>query len=115
MFNFFSKNVSQIEADEVKKALDEKEKVIMLDVRTPMEYEKGHIKDSINLSVENFSDKNKVEQVVSDKEATIYVYCLSGSRSATAVQAMSAYGYKNAFSMKSGVLAWRAKGYPLSE
>ncbi|HVA96154.1 MAG TPA: rhodanese-like domain-containing protein [Candidatus Acidoferrales bacterium] len=113
MFNFFLKSIPEVDASEVKKALDEKKDCILLDVRTPMEYEKTHIKTGINLSVENFSNKDKIENLIPDKDKTIYVYCLSGSRSSQAVQAMIEYGYTNVINMKSGLLAWRAKGYPL--
>jgi phage shock protein E len=113
MFNLFGKNVPEIDAAEVKKAIDEKKNFILLDVRTQLEYEKNHIQNSINLSVENFQNKSKVAELVPDKDATVYIYCLSGNRSATAAQAMIANGYTNVFSMKSGILAWRARSYQL--
>ncbi len=113
MFSFFSSNVPEIDSSEVKKALDAKQDIILLDVRTPMEYEKTKINGSINFSIENITNQKAIESIMPNKNATIYVYCLSGSRSNAAVQRMIAYGYTNVFSMKNGLLAWRMKRYPL--
>lgn len=103
--------IPQISADEVQKAINEKKDIILLDVRTPEEYGRGKIEGSMNISVENISDK--ISTAVPDKNKTIYAYCLSGSRSEVAVAMMKQLGYTNAFSMTSGLLMWRSKKYPL--
>lgn len=110
MFGFNSQ-IAEVEADDLKKALDEKSENVILDVRTPGEYERGNIKGSINLPVDEVAAK--VEKIIPDKDKIIYAYCLSGSRSTQAVEAIMKLGYKNVYSMKSGLLAWRAKHYPL--
>lgn len=86
--------------------------VVILDVRTPEEYLRGHIKNSINLPLNDLS--SKIKDVIKDPDQKIYVYCLSGSRSDNAVEAMQEeLGFKNAYSLKQGLLAWRANKYPL--
>lgn len=104
--------IPQITADEVKKAIDEKADVIILDVRTPGEFDRENISGSINLPVDDIAEKILVS--VPDKNKVIYVYCLSGSRSDFAVNTMRQLGYSNVFSMTSGLLVWRSKRYPLS-
>lgn len=111
MFNIFVPKVPQKSAEEVKKSLDAQKQVILLDVRTPEEYTKGRINTSINLPVVDVA--NKIETVIPDKNQEIYVYCLSGSRSVIAVDTMIKKGYSNVFNMTSGLLAWRAKQFPL--
>ena len=111
MFNFLTPNVPQIDAEGVKKAIDTKEDIVLVDVRTPQEFAKGHIAGSINMPVAEV--ENKAEKVLPDKSKTMYVYCLSGSRSIQAVSTMIKIGYTRAYSMKSGILAWRVKKYPL--
>ncbi len=101
--------VPQIDAAEVKKAIDAGEDCVLLDVRTPQEFTKGNIAGSINLPVDQV--ENTIEKVLPDREKTIYVYCLSGSRSVYAVVALMKLGYNHVYDMKSGLLAWRAKGY----
>jgi rhodanese-related sulfurtransferase len=112
MFGFNTPEVPQISADEVKKSIDEKSDVVLLDVRTTGEFEKGSIAQSINLPVDEI-DK-KIETVVSDKSKTIYVFCLSGSRSVYAVDTMIKKGYTHVFSITQGMLRWRGSGYPVS-
>ena len=100
----------QITAEKVKAAIDNKEDFALLDVRTTAEYARGKIGGSINLPVDEVSQK--IEEVIPDKEQTVYVYCLSGSRSVHAVDAMARMGYKKVYNMTNGLLAWRVKGYP---
>ena len=109
MFNIFAPKVPQIDVSDVKEAIDAKKDVVLLDVRTPQEFAKGNITRSINIPLDEIQDK--VEKIIPDKNKTIYVYCLSGSRSVHAVAAMVGLGYQYVYDMKSGLLAWRAKGY----
>ena len=101
----------QISADEVYKAINDKMDIVLLDVRTPGEYSKGKIEGSINIPVDDVS--SKIAATIPDKNKTIYVYCLSGSRSIVAVETMIQLGYTNIFSMTSGLLMWRSKKYPM--
>ena len=78
MFDFLTPKVPQVEAKDLFDAINSKEEMVILDVRTPSEYSKGKIKGSINLPVDKIQE---VEKVIKDKEKKIYVHCLSGSRS----------------------------------
>lgn len=103
--------IQQITAEEVKKSLDTKEDVLLLDVRTDGEFSRGKIEGGINLPVDEVAAK--IESLIPNKSQKIYVYCLSGSRSVHAVEAMVKLGYQNVFNVTSGLLAWRTKGYPV--
>lgn len=109
MFDFLFPKVPQVEAELVKQAMDKKDNFILLDVRTPQEYAKGHLSKSINVPLDMV--KSTIEGKIKDKTKTVYVYCLSGSRSVHAVNMMVELGFTKVFDMKSGLLAWRAKGY----
>lgn len=106
-------NALQIDVRDVYKKIQTKENFVLLDVRTPMEYSGGKIAGSINLPVDQVQDQ--VEKVLPDKEKTVYVYCLSGSRSIAAVEIMKQLGYKNVYSVISGLLAWRVYKLPLEK
>lgn len=105
-------DVPQITVEEVKKAIDNKEDIILLDVRTPGEYNRGKIEGSINVPVDNIS--NNIATIIPDKNKTLYVYCLSGARSDMTAELLKQLGYKHVFSMTNGLLMWRSKGYPLN-
>lgn len=111
IFDFLFPKVPQVEPEQVKKMIETQEKCIILDVRTKDEYSMGKLKNSINIPLNELSKRAATE--LSNKSAKIYVYCLSGSRSRYAVSEMVNMGYTNVFDMKQGMLAWRAKGYPV--
>ena len=65
---------------------------ILMDVRTPEEYDAGHLDQAINI---NWYDANFQDQVYElDRKKTIYVYCKKGGRSAKAAQMLDSLGYK---------------------
>lgn len=74
--------------EEFKKA----ENAYLIDVRTPMEYKEEHIPGSRNLPLNNVKE---ISSIVKDKNANIYVYCLSGGRSADAKHQLNQMGYQN--------------------
>jgi rhodanese-related sulfurtransferase len=112
MDDFSEPKVPQVTAEDVKKAIDGKENYILLDVRTPGEYARGKIAGSINLPVDRVDCD--VLKAVPGKSTKVYVYCLSGSRSVHAVDVMVKLGYTNVFDMEHGLLAWRAKYFPVA-
>lgn len=63
---------------------------ILIDVRQPDEYEKGHIPGARSIPLQKLRD---FSQEVTDKDTPIYVYCLSGARSARAVRALRGVGF----------------------
>ena len=104
-------SVKQVRVEDVHSSILKSKQITLLDVRTPGEYERGHIINSINVPVDDL--EIKIAEVVPDKNTTLYVYCLSGSRSNVAVNILSQLGYNNAFSMGSGLLKWRANKFEL--
>ena len=80
---------------------------ILLDVRTSKEYQEGHISGSKNVATgKNISPTrwkikclsvriNRIGAVAGQKDAPIFVYCYSGSRSRQAVSILQRMGYNN--------------------
>ncbi|ROI14600.1 MULTISPECIES: rhodanese-like domain-containing protein [Epilithonimonas] len=69
-----------------------KKGALILDVRSKSEYDGGHIKDSINIPVDQLQ-KNLSK--LKDKDKTIITCCASGMRSASAKSILQNNGYKN--------------------
>lgn len=72
--------------------LEKEKRAVLLDVRTPQEYKGGHIPHSENIPLDQI---HKVEGVVKDKDAPVYVYCHSGGRSRMAAAELRRMGYEN--------------------
>lgn len=69
-----------------------KEGAVILDVRSKSEYDGGHIKNSINIPVDQLQ-KNLSK--LKDKNKPIITCCASGMRSASAKSILQNNGYKN--------------------
>lgn len=100
-----------VSAQQMKEKIDLGGSIFIIDVRTPMELARGKIEGSMNIPLDIFEEE--VEKKIPDKNSEVYLYCLSGSRSSMAAQIMDNLGYKNVFSLTSGLLSWRANNFPL--
>lgn len=65
---------------------------MLLDVREADEYADGHIPGSVNLPLSSLAT---AEITVPDPETPLFIYCLSGARSAQAQARLKKMGYKN--------------------
>lgn len=92
-----------ITAEEAKQIMDSEEGYIILDVRTQEEYDQGHIPGAIVISHEEIAEK--AEEVLTDKEQLILVYCRSGRRSKIAAEALVELGYTNIKEF-GGIIDW---------
>lgn len=92
-----------ITAEEAKQIMDSETGYIILDVRTQEEYDQGHIPGAIVISHEEIAEK--AEEVLTDKDQLILVYCRSGRRSKLAAQILAELGYTNIKEF-GGILDW---------
>ncbi len=72
---------------------DANEPVLVIDVRTEKEYSSGHFKEAVNIPYTEIA--NKIQNYTADKNQKILLYCLSGSRSNTALNTLENLGYTN--------------------
>ncbi|MBW8331497.1 MAG: hypothetical protein K0M40_05740 [Prolixibacteraceae bacterium] len=102
-----AQNVNAVKFKELIAAGD----AIVLDVRTPGEYSRGNISGStlINIADQNFASKISMLQ----KDKTILVYCLTGSRSAVAANYMTRMGFKKIVNLQQGIMDWNRQGFPV--
>ena len=85
---------------------------VILDVRSPGEYAKGHIAGAVNINVE---DSLFSENVVGlDRAASYFVYCGIGLRSARAARMMRGMGFSRVYELENGLDGWEEYRLPLS-
>jgi thioredoxin 1 len=77
---------------------------ILLDVRTPQEYNQGFIEQALNMDYKNSSFHTQIGAL--DKTKTYFVYCLSGGRSSAAADYMRSHGFGQVYELKGGLLKW---------
>lgn len=81
----------------------------LLDVRTPGEFNSGHIAGADNISSEVLMQN--LSSIPTDKP--IVLYCRSGNRSGTAAQQLKDAGFTEIYDIAGGTNAWSAAGLPL--
>jgi len=86
-----------------KERLEESEGSILLDVRTPGEYNSGTLPGAINMDLMSPSFKEQVLKL--DKKKEYFLLCRSGARSSQACAWMAMEGYK-VRNLDGGIGAW---------
>ena len=98
-----TKPTYQLITPESAKIMMEESSVIILDVRTPVEYKEGHIEGAI--LIPDYEILETAEKILTDKNQTILVYCRSGNRSRKAANNLLYLGYQNVYDF-GGIIDW---------
>ena len=106
------RTISTQQAHDVIEERDGDSDFVILDVRTPTEYDEGHIENAINMDfyVDAFPD----ELDGLDRDNTYLIYCRSSSRSGSTFKMMRKLGFKDVFKMEGGIEEW-SLDYPVVE
>ena len=86
---------------------------VVVDVRTPQEFSRGHIEGATLINVADKSFVSKINLLQKDKP--VYVYCLTGSRSHAAANYMAKIGFSKVYNLRHGVMEWSQDGLPLKQ
>jgi rhodanese-related sulfurtransferase len=113
-------SVETVSAAQVKEGLDSGAVDVVLDVREPDEWAKGHVPGALNvprgmLEIRADPDSPATDPALSaGRNARVVVYCLKapGARSLLAAQTLGRMGYPNVAAMRGGFEEWRAEGLP---
>ncbi len=82
--------------------------VVVLDVRTPEEFEQGHIRKAVNL---DFRAKDFEAQIAKlDRAKKYLVHCKSGGRSTSSLRVFEKLGFADVTHLDGGILAWESAG-----
>ncbi len=92
-----------ITAEQAKEIMDSQEDYIILDVRTQDEFDETHIPGAILIPHDEI--KEKAEDLLTDKDQLILVYCRSGRRSKLAAEDLVKLGYTNIKEF-GGIIDW---------
>lgn len=89
---------------------------IIMDVRTPAEFDMSHITGAINVDVQNKDFASMVASL--DKDKTYLVHCTKnpvGGRSSRALETLQSLGFRNLYNLEGGYIAWKEAELPLTE
>ncbi|MDG1761730.1 MAG: rhodanese-like domain-containing protein [Flavobacteriaceae bacterium] len=86
----------------------ETEQSIIIDVRTPEEYNSGHLENAQLLNIREPQEfMNGLAALDSTK--TYFIYCRSGARSAQACQLFKHHGISDCYNLLGGILEWKGQ------
>lgn len=95
---------------EFQKKITEMSQAPIVDVRTPEEFQKGHIKNAVNINWNGDDFEKQISKL--DKSKPVFVYCLSGGRSGAAAKQMRSDGFEEVYELSGGMLNWRSANMP---
>lgn len=107
-----AEKVKHVDAEKAAKLVQEN-KVSVLDVRTPEEFEEGHIKGAKNIDI---SSKDFVTQLDKlDKNKPVLVHCGAGGRSTRSLPTLEKLGFKEIYHLDGGLKDWKKAGKPVEK
>lgn len=106
------KSASDLKPSDFKNQI-EKPGAQIIDVRTPQEFQSGHILGSVNIDWYDPAFKSKVSSL--DKAKPVYVYCAVGGRSGQAKTMLEGLGFTNVNNLSGGIEAWKKMNLPLEK
>lgn len=102
--------VLHVDAKQAALTIEENPDIIVLDVRTPIEFKFGRLANAININYYSFSFKSKIAAL--DRDKTYLVHCQTGVRSGNTLPIMQAAGFSKLIHMDGGYKAWKEAGLP---
>lgn len=84
---------------------------LILDVRTPAEYSRGHLKNAVLIPVQVLYAQ--LNELSAYKEKDILIYCATGNRSTVASKILLDSGFTKITNMRYGIVDWAAQKYPI--
>ena len=97
-----------VNVQEAKVIIDENkynEDFVIIDVRSPQEYNEGHVENSGMIDFYDTDFRDKLSQL--DKEKTYLIYCKSGSRSGRAPDILKELGFIKVYNFEGGIVEWK--------
>ena len=85
--------------------------VLLLDVRTPKEFQDSHIPSATSFPMTELP--HRLHDLPKDKTQPVLVYCGTGVRSAQAARVLYREGYRDVYDLTGGLRAWIAAQKPI--
>ena len=101
-----------IDAQQAQKLVADK-KVVVLDIRTPSEFNQGRIAGAKNIDFLGPDFEQRIDQL--DKSKSYLVHCASGGRSTHSLALFKKHSFQSVYHLDGGIKAWQKAGLPLEK
>ena len=102
--------LQDVSAKAAAKLIEENPDIIILDVRTPQEFQASHIHNAINVNFYSSSFKEQLKKL--DPSKTYLLHCLRGVRSGKTIPIMQDVGFTKIYHLNKGFKAWKNAELP---
>jgi rhodanese-related sulfurtransferase len=100
-------------ADAAQVIEDDPAGLVVLDIRTPEEFNEARLADAVNV---DFYDADFADQLDAlDKNDPYVMYCRSGNRSSEAIKTMKDLGFVEVYEIDGGIANWYDSGFPVEQ
>lgn len=107
-----SKRAAALDANAFATLINEELSLQLVDVRTPQEYQSGHLRDALLIDMYSSDFTRRLETL--NKDQPIAVYCAVGQRSFAVYEMLKEKGFKQVYHLEGGIQAWANEGKPIS-
>lgn len=105
----FAAGPVDLRSPEAKALMAKKSNLVLIDVRTPEEYQQVHLKGAKLIPLNELQQRMK--EIPRDKP--LLVYCAVGARSLQAARFLSAQGFREVYHISDGIVGWYRNGFPI--
>jgi len=103
----------RVDVEEFDQAIEDHPEALLLDVRTQTEWEQdGHLENATLIPHTELEARG--DELPSEKDSLILLYCRSGNRSQDAAQTLVDLGFTNIIELESGINGWKDAGKSVS-
>ena len=86
---------------------------VIIDVRTPAEFDREHIENATNMDFYSEFFRDTLNTL--DKNKTCLIYCQVGGRSGSALDIMAELNFKEVYNILGGINQWKTEGFPTAK
>lgn len=97
-------NVKNVTSEAATQLLAESDEVLILDVRTKEEYDRGHLPGARLLPVQELAAR--ISELDNYTDTPVLVYCASGGRSPGAINTLLRHNFSNIYHLYRGIYLW---------
>lgn len=99
--------IKQVSVEEAANMM-ELDKVQVIDVRSELQFTDKHLKNAVNIEVENDDLNSYLDKL--DKNEPLLIYCNKGGQSARCAQILQDKGFTLIYDMQGGISKWEGSG-----
>ena len=101
---------AEVPASELLGSIYEKDAPLILGVRTPEEFARGHVPGAVNIGIDQLAQR--VGEIADHRSEEVVVYCERGPRAERASALLVDAGFESVRHLEGDMSGWRAAGLP---